>query len=523
MPLVRTCRPCRQRKVRCDGKDPICTPCQRARASPDCFYDQEAKEILQRGSACLPCRLQKRKCDGMRPYCHSCDGIGKPEDCQYDDGVHVSLRRQLEGRIRELEERLRAFEPSSDTTPSTTLSPVSDSTVTEAGSGTPNVGRVDELDLAPIRHTFLLHKAQVGLCISEERSLGLASGDTSKIPPALLQACQLWGNFVADGLDDAERLYNQRLLLKEAVACVDATSQDLEPHTALQTHCLVSVFFMAALRDGFSGREHLLHCAHTILKHEIHLIPISQTTENDSVSQNITVNENHIGILSMALYLDQNSCETVLKLPLILPEYLYNELDMIPDLYPRLGIDAFCVTSRCVALKFYRDARKLIAEWISDGCCLLSSGRWYDRFMKLESRTQAHLIHVKERLLVAIETSDDMHARALKLADMITQTTLLSLFFTLAPTIPEAHQKAIDALREILGITCSFQQHDYILLDPIPSILWNDCVSYIKKEANMECPILTTREMSTMLSVIKNHSELLSGKVPFIEVVVDDL
>ena len=84
-----TCRQCRQRKVRCDGKLPFCHNCERlgftctfqARLDrgPDLVIPIPGK--LRGSRACVECRLQKTRCSGTSPQCNNCLRRGK--SCVY--------------------------------------------------------------------------------------------------------------------------------------------------------------------------------------------------------------------------------------------------------------------------------------------------------------------------------------------------------------------------------------------------------------------------------------------------------
>ncbi|TDL17889.1 hypothetical protein BD410DRAFT_843321 [Rickenella mellea] len=66
-------------------------------------------EELPRGKACLECRRKKIRCDGKRPVCTPCNRLHRPVDCEYTDGGRVPTQL-LEDEVARLEARLRELE-----------------------------------------------------------------------------------------------------------------------------------------------------------------------------------------------------------------------------------------------------------------------------------------------------------------------------------------------------------------------------------------------------------------------------
>ncbi|KAL0070518.1 hypothetical protein AAF712_002351 [Marasmius tenuissimus] len=65
---------------------------------------------LQRGLACLSCRKRKLKCDGKRPVCSSCTKMKREEECEYEDKKQKSRTQKLKEKLAMLEERIRELE-----------------------------------------------------------------------------------------------------------------------------------------------------------------------------------------------------------------------------------------------------------------------------------------------------------------------------------------------------------------------------------------------------------------------------
>ncbi|CAE6434361.1 unnamed protein product [Rhizoctonia solani] len=76
--------------------------------------DEMSHTVLQRGSACLSCRKRKLKCDAVRPACRKCTTAGRADECQYDDGKQKTRTQLLQEKVKELEEKLKSLESSSN-------------------------------------------------------------------------------------------------------------------------------------------------------------------------------------------------------------------------------------------------------------------------------------------------------------------------------------------------------------------------------------------------------------------------
>ncbi|KAG7086441.1 hypothetical protein E1B28_002395 [Marasmius oreades] len=74
----------------------------------------EKSTPLQRGLACLACRKRKLKCDGKRPVCSSCIKMKRDGECEYEDKKQKSRTQKLKEKLAMLEERIRELEGPED-------------------------------------------------------------------------------------------------------------------------------------------------------------------------------------------------------------------------------------------------------------------------------------------------------------------------------------------------------------------------------------------------------------------------
>ncbi|KIY73742.1 hypothetical protein CYLTODRAFT_416772 [Cylindrobasidium torrendii FP15055 ss-10] len=547
---TKPCGPCRTRKLRCDGLQPTCTSCARSRKSMQCVYDSEVaarsrSDQISKGAACMACRRKKKKCDGKRPFCTTCVTAGKEDDCQYEDGMHMSVRAQLQERIKELEAKLAAYDPgdgddhglgseidSALADGLDALGSIQDDaafglgdilslgpTASGSGSGITTM-MTNSLDLDPIREVFFTHRAQCGLCLTEQRILALRSGDITVVHPVLLYTAQLWGCLVNENDKSCFRQLTESVQLQSALDCLNDARNIIDPTTAMEAHTLLCMFFFAK-GDIFRGREHILKASHVLIEHERHLLSLAQSIRQLATYRSVTLGaDEDVASICQALYMDQSQ-HIQFKTPLLFPESLYTELRGLPELYSVLALDSFCVTARSISLAYYRESHKIISAFVEEGCCATRSEMWYTKYMDMLHQTNAHLAHVQTRLVNTMLVSDDMHTRTLKVAELILLGVLIDLHSVLAPTVLESRQAAVEAVSQILVITESFKDDDYARLCPMITYAWNSCISTIHAEINQLYPLFTADETTHALNVIKRNADMLGKKMLYINVSVD--
>ena len=62
---------------------------------------------------------------------------------------------------------------------------------------------------------------------------------------------------------------------------------------------------------------------------------------------------------------------------------------------------------------------------------------------------------------------DTHSARALKIAQMTALSALTDLHMALAPTVVDSRKSAVEAITQIVHMTSTFGEDDYIRLDPV--------------------------------------------------------
>ncbi|KAE9409998.1 hypothetical protein BT96DRAFT_462751 [Gymnopus androsaceus JB14] len=146
-----------------------------------------------KGTACINCRLRKIRCDGRRPVCGSCSST-LPSACKYSDGS-ASPDQLLREEIAILEDRLQQLENPND--PSRTLALQSSSSSASRAPHTPlNISL--NMRQALFR-SFLPYSSEFGFYLNYSRfSHALSSSSSQQQPfPSILSACQLLGAYLS--------------------------------------------------------------------------------------------------------------------------------------------------------------------------------------------------------------------------------------------------------------------------------------------------------------------------------------
>src|ERR1700742_2243436 len=115
-------------------------------ATDTTFLDTPLLKVSRRADACSRCRTAKIKCDGKLPACSACERVGKASSCsgasdEFARGKERSYVASLEGYCEKLEKkvaRLRAGQNSLSADGSSTIAKETSITSTaSAGPGGP--------------------------------------------------------------------------------------------------------------------------------------------------------------------------------------------------------------------------------------------------------------------------------------------------------------------------------------------------------------------------------------------------
>ncbi|KAJ3975380.1 hypothetical protein EV361DRAFT_509932, partial [Lentinula raphanica] len=146
-----------------------------------------------KGTACINCRQRKIRCDGKRPVCGSCSAT-LPSACRYSDGS-ASVDQLLREEIAILETRLQQLEHPSDPSPSLTLQPAGSS----SGSRSHAPLNISLNMRQALFHSFLPYSFEFGFFLDHSRfAASIVSSSSQDQPfPSILSACQLFGAYLS--------------------------------------------------------------------------------------------------------------------------------------------------------------------------------------------------------------------------------------------------------------------------------------------------------------------------------------
>lgn len=240
-------------------------------------YTQQGPSTLARGRACATCRRRKTKCDGVQPVCGQCLRAKKPEDCEYTVGNEPTQNQLLEERIRLLEGRIQELTTPSRANTNVVLhqpyQPVSESTQDYSTSIPQSVGSGSSLEPSKEEARHLLdvlmpHASQFGFFLDEAQFresmlLDLPLGHPYRPSSALTMAAYLVGMF----LSDEDLAAGQKKTLAAAVQMSAQMLSNTHPKHVMhgiQAELMLACYFFAQDRL-LEGQYHLATAASTAL------------------------------------------------------------------------------------------------------------------------------------------------------------------------------------------------------------------------------------------------------------------
>ncbi|KAJ6538130.1 hypothetical protein B0H19DRAFT_1038373 [Mycena capillaripes] len=254
---------------------------------------------LQKGQACVNCRRRKIKCDGKRPMCGPCSRYSVAfADCEYaESGPSNSQMLEdqiaiLQARIEELESPRRALSKpqgsgsrgsaSSQISPSNTmaLGPLLSYFYQQQTSGAPvdpNASNSMPTDLPfivlqALVHNFLHNATCFGFFLDTQAFHdAVTSNNARTLPPVLLNVMYLWGVHLSN---DARITVYEPAFLAHALRSTADSFSGTHSRTVLhsvQASVLLAHYFLRNAR-ALEGRYHTSAAVATALSAGWHLI-----------------------------------------------------------------------------------------------------------------------------------------------------------------------------------------------------------------------------------------------------------
>ncbi|KAF7347237.1 Zn(2)-C6 fungal-type domain-containing protein [Mycena venus] len=238
---------------------------------------------LQRGRACVYCRRRKMKCDGRKPICGPCERANRAHECEYADSQGRSTADYLEEDISRIESRIYELEHPREAAVSAVFlyhpykqpqrrTQMSSIMQVLDSSRPPFPGSVSNADawwnspeppmnmVENLVDTFIPYASDCGFFLDIERFrrdvlLPHPIGHHSRPSPALLATVYLFGITLNDS---AAVKAHEKTFLSRALSSLPASLSGIHPRKAihaLQAEILLSNYFYVSGRF-LEGRYH---------------------------------------------------------------------------------------------------------------------------------------------------------------------------------------------------------------------------------------------------------------------------
>ncbi|KIY69249.1 hypothetical protein CYLTODRAFT_233800 [Cylindrobasidium torrendii FP15055 ss-10] len=437
-----------------------------------------------RTKTCDSCRNKKQACDRKRPCCGQCKK-GQVA-CVYSDQKNIIA--QLNDTVNELEARLRQQEirrlMGAALQPRTAV----------------HINNL-EFNVAESRAFCIRHRTRLALCFSPARLAALEAGDLSVVDPRLLYAGRLVASILESGRRDIDPS------LRPTLQSIDTQFDNEDPTTALQMSQMLSKFAHYTF-DMSGAREHILKAYHIAVKWNRNMIPSSQSPDMNPRW------EEDLGVFAQLLYTDQ-ARHLEPDTPRILPDYLYDELEMIPPLYPLLGMDSYVLAVQAVAMLRFRQAYALAEKWEAGSCCLHSSDRRCEARADLLRKITTELAYLKTRMEQARNAPhcrEVIHALLGPLFRLLGAS--LKIHAVSATVDTQEWGELVNAALKIAGMTRTLREEDLYLLCPVTMYVWAQCSAILKDEMRRNLSGRDIGDIESALDVFKRNAIAMHKELP---------
>ncbi|KAJ7348871.1 hypothetical protein DFH08DRAFT_777673 [Mycena albidolilacea] len=240
---------------------------------------------LQRGKACFYCRQRKMRCDGAQPICGQCERSNRPDDCEYTNGQKRAKAEILQESISRVERRIYELEhpqePQFDVSlhqpyqpPNSRTNGTSDSWAT---ADEPPMDMVEKLI-----DSFLAYSSEVGFFLNASRFRQSAlmrypMGHHARPAPAVLGAVYLWGLRFSK---QPHLIAQEPIFLARALKLTAKGLSGIHPHKLmhnLQAEILLAYYFFASGRF-LEGKYHTAAVISLGLSSSIHMVRSARST-----------------------------------------------------------------------------------------------------------------------------------------------------------------------------------------------------------------------------------------------------
>ncbi|KAJ7064738.1 hypothetical protein C8F01DRAFT_1127983 [Mycena amicta] len=512
-----TCKLCRQRKVRCDGRTP-CSRCSKARTRTVCEYEEPSSSSfiraeLPKGAACIPCREKKRRCDGNRP-CKTCVSGQREDECKnLQTAPRNSPNPTTTTRSRSPTEESGAFAAFIEhataqplrgfDTPLAFTIPHSAAFFKVAASKSLHthlfVSRDVVTELAFVRKLFLDQSWHFGLNISAAKRDAIARGDTTGAiaHPMYIPVAQLMGYMLANPNHTQRLLFHRHSSAAEAEQAEkvfaylrkpdwdEKTGGRADPLTYVQVYRLLAAY-CAIKKDHRGSQEFMGSASNLVLKYghtwgiddeESSSNPLPSVQMVDGISQP----EEGRSALAYMVYIETVT-RSILKFEkaLRIPPVMLVKFTRIAARFDQETEINFLKAKTAL---FLVESQQLAKEWEDWQSGQFVATEWTERCRTLAHNITTHLL-VVQRTQHELAQYGAPHGVLVSYCGcaIMSLASLAELYGIFAPFHPiprTKHREIIDALVRIAN---TFNDQDKKYVDCTLDICWGIALRDIREQ-----------------------------------------
>ncbi|KAI0646986.1 hypothetical protein C8Q79DRAFT_1009139 [Trametes meyenii] len=370
------------------------------------------------------------------------------------------------------------------------------------------------------RSVFAEHARQCGCTLSSEKLQAIIAGDVSGtiVHPAFTYVagalgCLLW--------QVQRHIFVFPHTEFEQLAQLWPALDGADPVTEVQIRYLLAIYFLLK-KEMEEGEAQLSTGVRVALQHKL-AFPVGpdDLDADPLLMQDASPAQTElISTLSHLMYLDRCSA-LVFRVPARLDQSYDEGFKAVSLFYPYIA-KTNIVYLRARSLLLLVRTKELAHEWAALSASahggVFAPGRpaWFARYWPLLEEVSAHAAGLEGEMLKATFYGDRAHGVALKFSAVVSLSSKAELHWLVHRDHPESMQRALDVVMEVVGITRSFKDNDFILLDPLLGICWSTIakiVVHVAKRPNLAAGV----SWGTALETIDLSAKKLGYEMPFME------
>ncbi|KAJ7146419.1 hypothetical protein C8R44DRAFT_656725, partial [Mycena epipterygia] len=461
----------------------------------------QVESSLQRGQACAYCRRRKMRCDGRRPVCGQCLRASRSEDCEYTDNQSRSRADILEEDIIRIESRIYELEHPVEAAGSSVFlhhpykqpqrlgqMPSLSQVINSPGPSAPtpssgadawwNSSEPPNNVVETLLDTFLPYAPDWGFFLDPSRFrrdalLPLPIGHHSRPSPALLTTVYLIGITLSNS---STLKAHEKTFLSRALSSLPMSLSGLHPRKAmhaLQTEILLSNYFYVSGRF-LEARYHTTAAASLAVSSGLLQIQPSAVADAEEAERLdacwTTIILDKSWAVALAIHPNVQDSSGTLEMPW--PE---NDTSVTVSQFlegtepPASAMSTKTLLAKAAIL--WERANNLVVGWKSD-MRPQESTQFSTTFNALDTRTRDFLNTISSNDPAPNSPASDH--RALVVGRSIAHAAVIQLHGTFAQTDAQSKhwQKCLTAAKSILHLIVGADLRDATFINPIAGAVW---------------------------------------------------